>query len=28
LFSDNESLKDIDPQNLKYLLIPYYQAET
>lgn len=28
LFSDNEILKDIDPQNLKYLLIPYYQAET
>jgi hypothetical protein len=28
LFSPNEDISDIDPQHLKYLLLPYYQAET
>lgn len=28
LFSPNEEIADIDPRNLKYLLVPYYQAET
>ena len=28
IFSENESLLELDPQNLKFLLVPYYQAET
>ena len=28
LFSPNEEITDIDPRNLKLLLLPYYQAET
>lgn len=28
VFSENETFKDIDPQNLCYFLIPYYMAET
>ena len=28
IFSPNEEIADIDPHNLKYLLLPYYQAET
>jgi len=28
LFSPNEEINDIDPKHLKYLLVPYYQAET
>ena len=28
MFSPNEEITDIDPQHLKYLLLPYYQAET
>jgi len=28
LFSPNEEIEDIDPQNLGYLMVPYYQADT
>ena len=28
LFSPNEEISDIDPKHLKFLLLPYYQAET
>jgi hypothetical protein len=28
IFSENETFNEIDPQNLCFLLVPYYMAET